>query len=91
MGAKVVTSVMDILEDLVPYATKDSGQMTFSGILPYDEQLIYDLIDLSPKHIEELMVLTEFDIGKLTEHLLSLEFKDLIYQPMKNYYIRRRF
>lgn len=91
MGAKVVTSPMDILEDLVPYLlSEETDQLAISGILPHDEQIIYEFISLSPKHMEELLELTEFDIGKLSEHLLSLELKGLINQPMKNYYIRKR-
>lgn len=88
MGAKVVTSPRDILEDLILYVSNDNNQMSLCGILPHDERIIYENINISPKHIEELMELTGFDIGKLTEHLLSLELKDMIKQPMKNYYIR---
>lgn len=90
MGAKLVTTPMDILEDLLEYnPSKEIKQLELVDILPQDELAIYELICLSPKHIEELVVLTGFDIGKLMENLLSLELKDLIIQPMKNYYIRR--
>lgn len=90
MGAKVVTSPIDILEDFQEFTPcRDSNQLVLGEMLPTDEQTIYELLDLSPKHIEELVALTGFDIGKLMEHLLSLELKDAIIQPMKNYYIRR--
>jgi DNA processing protein len=92
MGAKVVTSVMDILEDLGPYTlSKDDNQMGINNcMLSHEEQSIYELIDLSPKYIEELIYLTGLNISEIMEHLLSLELKDMIYQPMKNYYVRKR-
>ncbi|TAH64959.1 MAG: DNA-protecting protein DprA [Anaerolineaceae bacterium] len=87
IGAKVVTSPMDILEDLLEFIpSSESGQLKLSGILNDDEQTIYELIKHSPKHIEELVDLTGFDIGNLMEKLLSLELKDMINQPMKNYF-----
>lgn len=90
MGAKVVTTPIDILEDFQEFTPcKENNQLGLRGILPPDEQTIYDLIDFSPKHIEELVEMTGFDIGKLMENILSLELKDAISQPMKNYYIRR--
>lgn len=92
MGAKVVTSPQDILEDLLEYIpglkmeSSQSGQLELIGLLHAEEQAIYDIVSLSPKHIEELLDRSEFDIGNLTQHLLSLELKGLIHQPMKNYY-----
>lgn len=90
-GAKLVMSPMDILEDLIPYIQSDeTNQLAFIGVLPHDEQIIYELISLAPKHIEELIELTGFEIGCLMEHLLSLELKDMINQPIKNFYIKNR-
>jgi DNA processing protein len=86
MGAKVVTAPQDILEDFK--GSSQSIQLGLTSILIDKEQIIYEILSLSPKHIEELMELTGFDIGNLTQHLLSLELKDMIHQPMKNYYIR---
>ena len=63
-------------------------QIKLTGLLSSEEQAVYDIIDLSPKHIEELICLTGFEMGKLMEYLLSLELKDLIYQPVKNRYTR---
>ncbi len=90
MGAKLVSTPMDILEDLLEYIpSKEAKQLGFSGILPQEEQAIYELISLSPKHLMELVDLTGFDIGRLMELILSLELKDMIIQPMKNYYQKR--
>lgn len=91
MGAKLVTSPKDILEDFMEYYTRDeSGQEVLSRVLNKDEQYVYDFLGISPKHTSELTLQTGFDIGKLMEHLLSLELKDMIHQPMKNYYIKKR-
>lgn len=90
MGAKLVTSPKDILEDLLEYVSEDAHQLELTGILHHDEQAIYDLISSSPRHIEELLDITAFDIGNLTETLLSLELKDMIKQPMKNYYMKNK-
>lgn len=90
MGAKAVTSPQDILEDLLEYrCDKAENQLKLAGLLSPHEQEVYDALTLSPLHIEELAGLTGLDIGKLMEVLLSMELKDLIQQPMKNYYIRR--
>ncbi|NLJ95533.1 MAG: DNA-protecting protein DprA [Clostridiales bacterium] len=90
MGAKMVTSPQDILEDLFSFYHNDNdAQLKFNGILNEDEQTLYDELGLSPKHIEDLHGSTGLDMGKLMENLLSLELKDLISQPMKNYYIRK--
>ncbi len=92
MGAKMVTSPRDIIEDLYPFIQSESThQLGLAGILPHDEQIIYELISLSPKHIEELMELSGFDMGKLMEHLLSLELKNMVNQPMRNYYIKNLY
>ncbi|HHT87771.1 MAG TPA: DNA-protecting protein DprA [Clostridiales bacterium] len=94
MGAKPVTSPQDILEDFPGYdsimqkVSSQPDQIKLTGLLSSEEQAVYDIIDLSPKHIEELICLTGFEMGKLMEYLLSLELKDLIYQPVKNRYTR---
>lgn len=89
MGAKLVTTPQDILEDFLEYTDcSKSGQLKLNRILHKDEQTIYDSLSLSPMHIEELAITTGLSIGRLMEHLLSLELKDIIYQPMKNHYVK---
>ena len=53
VGAKIVTSPQDILEDLLDYCSSngEAPQLKLSGILNEDEQTIYDEVNLSPKHI----------------------------------------
>ncbi|MDD4113792.1 MAG: DNA-processing protein DprA, partial [Herbinix sp.] len=90
MGAKVVTSPNDILEDVLEYYNSEDNQLKLTGILDSSEQAIYNILSLSPKHIEDIVSLTGFNRGEIMEYLLSMELKDLISQPFKNYYIRRR-
>ena len=94
MGAKMVTSPQDILEDLVDYAKvlrtdSESGQIKLAGLLDSREQAVYDAIGLTPVHVEELALLTGFELGELMEHLISLELKDLICQPVNSRYTRK--
>jgi len=89
MGAKVVTSPSDVLEDFFEYYSADeSGQYKLKGILNEEEKAVYELLDMTPKHIEEICELSKIPLDKLMEHLLSLELKDLIRQGPKNFYIR---
>ena len=89
MGAKAVTSPGDILEDLLEYYHKGDNQLKLKGILDSNEQAIYDIITLSPMHLEDIVSLTGLEWGKIMEYLLSMELKDIISQPFKNYYIRK--
>lgn len=89
MGAKMVTSPQDILEDLLGYSTStEDPQLKLRGMLSQGEQVIYNQLTLSPIHIDDLLSKTGLDFGKMMENLLSLELKDMIKQPMKNYYIK---
>ncbi|NLO10770.1 MAG: DNA-protecting protein DprA [Clostridiales bacterium] len=89
MGAKVVTSPKDILEDFLEYFNSGDDQLKLTGILDSSEQAIYDILTLSPMHIEDIVSITGFDLGEIMEYLLSMELKDIISQPFKNYYTRR--
>lgn len=89
MGAKAVTSPADVLEDFFEYySTDESGQHTMKGNLNKEEKTVYEILDMTPKHIEEIAELSNIPISRLMEHLLSLELKDLIRQSTKNYYIK---
>lgn len=90
IGAKMVTTPEDIIEDLLGYSSrKEDGQLNFNGLLNADEQIIYENLTLSPKHMDDLLTITGFEFGQLMENLLSLELKDMINQPMMNYYVKK--
>lgn len=87
MGAKLVTSPEDILEDFLPdYDEKTSKNKKNNKLLELDENIVYASLCLEPKHIEEIAVLTGLPMDILTERLLLLELKGFIRQTMKNYY-----
>lgn len=90
MGAKLVTSPQDIFEDFQMNSNWVDKQSTGNQpLLKAEEKLIYEALNFEPKYIEELAALTQLPLDRLMELLLSLEFRDLIKQTMKNYYIKR--
>lgn len=89
MGAKPVSSPQDILEDLLPaYGQSPKSGSGDTVRLEKEQQQVYSCIDLEPKHVEELVLLSKLPIDILTEQLFLLELRGLIKQSMKNYYIR---
>ncbi len=88
-GAKVVTEPMDIFEDygiIQANANRNEKEKKSKIVLETEEQIVYANLDLYPKHIEELLILTRFSLEKLTEILFDLEQKNYIAQTVKNYY-----
>lgn len=91
MGAKVVTSPSDVLEDLIAcYSADESGQLNIKEALVKEERIIYQLLSLTPRHIEEISQMSQMPIDKLMEIMLSMELKDMVAQPLKNYYVRKQ-
>jgi len=88
MGAKLVTSPEDILEDLLPSFQKSVGDCKENNnMLKSKEKIVYACLNLVPKHIEEIAHETNLQMNQLMEYLLSLELRDLIHQTVKNYYV----
>lgn len=88
MGAKLVTSPQDILEDLLhSYHNKAADGSSSSTSFSEEEKLIYNVLSRIPKHIEDIAIETKLPFHDLMEQLLSMELKDLVKQTMKNYYV----
>ncbi len=87
MGAKPVTSPEDILEDFGICPVSDEPDYSNSLQLNREEQIIYRVLSLEPKHIEAISMDTQLPIHQLMEHLLSLEMRRIICQTMRNYYV----
>ena len=108
MGAKLVTSVEDILEELnLNMADKFSDKsLDGSGVskeesnshiflknkknykkLETKEKMVYDMLSLNPKHLEEIILDTKLDMKELIEILIHLQIKDCIKQIGNNYYV----
>lgn len=90
IGAKPVTEPDDILSDFsiqVVKEQKNEKNEKNKLTLETEEKIVYACLDLFPKHLEEIMSLTGFSIDRITRLLFSLELKEYIRQPEKNYYI----
>jgi DNA processing protein len=88
MGAKLVTSPKDILEDFIPEYINIMNQLKKNyKLLETKEEIVYACLSLEPKHIEEIAILTKLPMDLLMEQLLVLELRGLIKQTMKNYFV----
>lgn len=92
MGAKLVTSPKDILEDFIKGYQECPAQPGNSN-KKLDElgEKVYARIELQPKHIEEIAILTKLPMDQLMEQLLLLELKGLVKQDIKNFYSKPIF
>ncbi|MBI5149253.1 MAG: DNA-protecting protein DprA [Candidatus Omnitrophica bacterium] len=96
-GAKLVTSVEDILEDLSPHLrgatdetrkdapVKESKDLT---ALTQAERLVYDSINDRPVHIDDLADRCGTDVLRMTVALSRLELKHLIKQLPGKLFVR---
>lgn len=90
MGAKLVTSPKDILEELLPnYEQNINVVKNNLNVLESHGKIVYASLDFEPRHIEELAVATKLPMEILMEQLLLLELNGLVRQTMKNYYVLR--
>ena len=87
MGAKLVTSPKDILEDFfVDYKlnmNEKKPEITFNEV----SKDIYECLSLEPMYIEIIAERTKLKMDCLMEQLLLLELQGWIQQTRKNYYI----
>ncbi len=88
LGAKMITSPKDILEDLIPGFNGSKNQE--KGIVLTDEhrKAVYSCMNSDPKHIEEITQLVGLPIELVMEQLLLLELQGLIHQTIKNFYCK---
>jgi DNA processing protein len=88
MGAKLVTSPQDILED---YLINFKGNIIQSNLcgsnLNKQEKIVYDTLSLIPKHLEDIVLETKLPLDELMETLVTLELRDMVNQTMRNYYV----
>ena len=101
-GAKVVTGIQDILEELRPNAYSQPRQASlFSGDshhhqgekplpihLPPDEQHLLKYLDTTPCHIDKLAKLATLEPTRLSAALTMLEIKGLAKNTGAMHYIR---
>ena len=88
-GAKIVTSVEDILEELINYGITDSvdtkhsykayDETLFKG-LNSEERKLVECLKLEPLHIDELTKKSGFNIKVVGSLLVMLELKGVVEQ-----------
>ncbi|MBN1754849.1 DNA-processing protein DprA [bacterium] len=90
-GAKLVTSVEDILEEfpfiIVPKEEREEAYQQVSS-LTEDEKKIYDALDFNPQHIDVLVKAGDFEMSHALSILLALELKGLIKQIPGKRFVR---
>ena len=88
MGAKLVTTPFDILEDLCPNFIEKQGEIKKNNkFLETYGKIVYASLCLEPKHIEKIVTETELPVECVMEQLLILELQGLVKQTLKNYYV----
>jgi DNA processing protein len=88
MGAKLVTTPKDILEDFIPNYEQTMDEMKKNNkLLESNGKIVYASLCLEPKHIEEIALQTGLSMDLLLEQLLLLELRGFARQTMKNYYV----
>ena len=87
-GAGMILSAEDFVRDLDVFVEKLSTKDTFAkNALEKEELLVYSVLDLQPKNMEELMKATDMSVTQLTGILSTLLSKGFAEEVFKNYYI----
>ncbi len=86
MGAKLVTSPKDILEDFISEYSEKPFVKNKVVMQSEQEERVYACLNTEQKHIEEIALLTRLPVEQLMELLLVLELRGVIKQTRKNYY-----
>jgi DNA processing protein len=88
LGAKLVTTPADILEDFIPNYKQTIPELKKNNkLLETKEKIVYASLCLEPKHIEVIANDTGLPLPILMEQLLLLELRGLVRQTMKNYFV----
>lgn len=86
-GAEIILNSQDMLNSLGIEGNIRSGIL--NNVLEKDFEVVYSETDLLPISFEELVTKTEFTSERVYEILLKLQLKNLIFEPVKNYYARK--
>lgn len=90
-GAKAITKVEDILEEFKIDISKDKANQDKeieNNNLNNEEKVIWESISNEPMHLENIMKLSGFSIGKLNTVITLLELKGLIRQLPGKQFVR---
>lgn len=87
MGAKIVTTPDDILEDFYcNYKNFSIENKKNNKLLETNQKIVYAILSLEPKHIDEIIFETKLNRSEICEILYDLENKGFIKETVKNYY-----
>jgi DNA processing protein len=79
-GAKLVTSVEDIITELKVYSSSSAEKVKPVPELPVEEKSIYQILSTEPAHIDQIAQTVSFSTGQALSVLLNLELKGLVKQ-----------
>jgi len=79
-GAKLVTSVNDIVSELKIYSPSRPEKVQPIPELPQEEKNIYQILSTEPAHIDQIAQTVSFSTGQALSVLLNLELKGLVKQ-----------
>lgn len=90
-GGRMVTEPMDVLAEfhmkLLGHTITNRNQKN-KIVLERQEKIVYACLDLEPRHIEQLILMTNLPQDELMSALVRLEMVGYIRQPVKNYYVK---
>lgn len=89
-GAKLVSTVGDILEEYPHLVSKSLKKMEQAELLFFDEaeEKVLKLLDFEPVHFDIILNEISFNVGELSAVLLNLEFKGIVKSMPGNYYVK---
>ncbi len=93
-GATLVTDPIQVLEDF-DYMVEQYNQMNYfdykksqnKNFLANEEKIVYSMLRLEPKHIDEIIREGNMSVQEALKVLFLLEDKGLIKQVIKNYFV----
>lgn len=87
-GAKLVTQVCDITQELGMNCEKNANKMKiFKDLLAKREKLVYHCLSLEPKYIDDIARECHMTVQEALSILFVLELNGYIKQVIQNYYI----
>lgn len=89
-GAKLVSSLGDILEEYPHLVSKSLKEMEQAELPFFDEgeERVLKLLDFEPVHFDIILNEISFNVGELSAVLLNLEFKGIVKSMPGNYYVK---
>ncbi len=90
-GGKIVIEPEDILPEFhleLENKSANGKKQKSKIVLETQEKIVYACLDLEPRHIEQLILLTKLPQDALLLCLMRLEMVGYIRQPIKNYYVK---